>query len=180
MLLSRLAEVKITIIGCTHGLHHAVKLKPGFLLIHTGDITEMDTPEEYEDFIHWFSRQPFDHKIFIAGNHDLYLEARGAKAIRSSLPRGVYYLENSGMEIMGMKIWGTPVTPYYLGMAFNRRPGKEIIKDLRKIPADTDLLITHGPPHGILDGGLGSEELLERVQQIQPLIHSFSHIHMQK
>ena len=45
------------------------------------------------------------------------------------------------------------------------------------IPADTDILITHGPPHGILDNEMGDEELLSQIQEIKPRIHCFGHIH---
>lgn len=81
------------------------------------------------------------------------------------------------MKIEGYKIWGSPVTPYFLGMAFNVRPGKDIEKAWQKIPNDTDILITHGPPKGIADNGIGSEELLKRVNIIKPKIHVYGHAH---
>lgn len=79
--------------------------------------------------------------------------------------------------IEGLKIWGSPVTPYFLGMAFNEREGPAIKKVWNKIPPDTDILITHGPPQGILDGGIGCVELFKRVQSIQPIYHCFGHAH---
>lgn len=49
------------------------------------------------------------------------------------------------------------------------------------IPEDTDVLVTHTPPYGILDrdGSIlyGSRELLERVRTIRPCLHLFGHIH---
>ena len=46
---------------------------------------------------------------------------------------------------------------------------------------DTDVLVTHTPPYGILDrdGSIlyGSKELLERVHTIRPCLHLFGHIH---
>lgn len=53
---------------------------------------------------------------------------------------------------------------------------------------DGDVLITHGPPHGILDEApmpnpdtkdrhVGCEMLLDRVLQIRPQLHVFGHIH---
>ena len=51
------------------------------------------------------------------------------------------------------------------------------------IPADTDVLITHCPPYGILDfdDGInyGSTELLARIKEIKPRLHLFGHIHKQ-
>ncbi len=52
---------------------------------------------------------------------------------------------------------------------------------IKNIPAETNVLITHQPPLGIMDGNrlenYGSKELKERVLQIQPTLHLFGHIH---
>jgi Icc-related predicted phosphoesterase len=50
------------------------------------------------------------------------------------------------------------------------------------IPADTDVLITHGPPYGFLDSILneqhaGCQDLLRKVLTLQPRVHVFGHIH---
>ena len=169
----------ITFISDTHGLHDELKLQEGEVLIHAGDITEYGTAEEVEDFLKWFSKHPFKFKIFIAGNHDLFLEECTPAKRKKMIPAGIIYLQNSGVEIEGLKIWGSPATPYFLGMAFNAREGKEIKKVWSKIPVDTDILITHGPPKGILDGGVGSEELLERINKVMPAVHCFGHAHGQ-
>ena len=167
----------LTIIADTHGLHDEIKLQKGTLLIHAGDITKYGTEEEVIDFLQWFTKQPFKYKIFIAGNHDLFLEECSAAKRKKLIPEGIIYLQNSGVEIEGLKIWGSPVTPYFLGMAFNARPGKDIKKIWNKIPLDTDILITHGPPKGILDDGFGCAELLNTVIAVQPKIHCFGHVH---
>lgn len=169
----------ITFISDTHGIHERLLLNSGTVLIHTGDVTEYGSEDEVSDFLHWFSRQPFTYKIFIAGNHDLFLEECSPAKRKKMIPSDIIYLQNSGIEIVGMKIWGSPVTPYFLGMAFNARQGAEIEKAWNKIPADTDILITHGPPKGILDQGVGSEELLTRINKIRPAIHCFGHAHGQ-
>ena len=154
-----------------------IKLQPGTLLIHAGDITEYGTEEETIDFIDWFAKQPFKYKIFVAGNHDLFLEECTVARRKKIIPNGIIYLQNSGVIIEGLKIWGSPVTPYYLGMAFNERSGKAIKKVWNKVPVDTDILITHGPPKGILDNDFGCEELLQRVNIIRPKLHCFGHVH---
>lgn len=167
----------LTIIADTHGLHDEIKLQKGTILIHAGDITEYGTEEEVIDFLQWFTKQPFKYKIFIAGNHDLFLEECSAAKRKKLIPERIIYLQNSGVEIEGLKIWGSPVTHYFLGMAFNARSGKDIKKIWNKIPHDTDILITHGPPKGILDDDFGCEELFQRVQVVQPKIHCFGHVH---
>jgi Icc-related predicted phosphoesterase len=50
------------------------------------------------------------------------------------------------------------------------------------IPPDTDVLITHGPPYGILDQvaserPVGDRDLLKRIGEIKPRAHVFGHIH---
>jgi Icc-related predicted phosphoesterase len=169
----------ITFIADTHGLHDRLKLNAGTVLIHAGDITEYGSEDEAAEFLHWFSRQPFSYKIFIAGNHDLFLEECKPAKRKKIIPSDVIYLQNRGIEIEGLKVWGSPVTPYFLGMAFNERRGNEIKKVWNKIPAGTDILITHGPPKGILDNGVGDEELLHLINKIQPAIHCFGHAHGQ-
>ena len=169
----------ITFIADTHGLHDRLKLNAGTFLIHAGDITEYGTEEEVAEFLYWFSRQLFTYKIFIAGNHDLYIEECTSAKRKKIIPSNVIYLQNNGIEVKNVKIWGSPVTPYFLGMAFNARRGKEIKKVWDKIPADTDILITHGPPNGILDNGIGDEELLKVINKIKPTIHCFGNEHGQ-
>jgi len=174
-----LLRMDITFISDTHGLHDRIKLNAGTVLIHAGDVTEYGSEEEVVDFLYWFSRQPFAYKIFIGGNHDLFLEASTPAQIKKLIPSDVIYLQNSGIEIEGYNFWGSPVTPYFLGMAFNAREGKERKKVWNKIPYNTDILITHGPPKGILDNGIGCEELALQVNRIHPVIHCFGHAHGQ-
>ncbi len=167
--------MNITVISDTHGLHEELSLKKGDLLIHAGDITEYGTKEETSDFLNWFTVQPFTYKIFIAGNHDLFFEESSKATIKNLIPKNVIYLQNTGVEVNGFKIWGSPVTPHFLGMAFNEKEG--IKKVWNKIPTGTDILITHGPPNGIMDEGIGCLELLNKVKKIKPLLHCYGHKH---
>ncbi len=54
-------------------------------------------------------------------------------------------------------------------------------RNIEKIPADIDVLITHSPPYGILDSddniNYGDELLLTKVVEVQPQFHLFGHIH---
>ena len=120
-------------------------------------------------------------EIFIAGNHDFYFEKRTIKEIEDVLPAGITYLQDSGITIDDLKIWGSPVTPWFFNWAFNRR-AEMIGRHWDMIPRDTDILITHGPPFRILDQNIkeqhiGCKELFLAVQEIQPKLHAFGHIH---
>jgi Icc-related predicted phosphoesterase len=156
-------------------LHDRLRLSGGAVLIHCGDITEYGTEEEVSDFLDWFTCQPYLYKIFIGGNHYLYLEEMTKVERRKLIPSNIIYLQNSGIEISGLKFWGSPVTPWFLGMAFNEREGSAMKKVWQKIPEDADILVTHGPPKGILDREMGDEELAKRVSRIKPKIHCFGH-----
>ncbi|MBA2745108.1 MAG: metallophosphatase domain-containing protein [Flavisolibacter sp.] len=174
--------MKFVAIADTHGRHHHVKLPPGDVLIHAGDVSFRGRKSEVEDFLDWFSKQKFAHKIFIAGNHDFFFEKEKPVQIKKILPDDVVYLEDSGITIQDIHIWGSPITPRFYNWAFNRARGEAIRKHWDLIPAHTDLLITHGPPKGILDQVMneqevGDKDLLERIMTIKPQVHVFGHIH---
>jgi len=174
--------MKIVAISDTHGFHHQVQLPKGDVLIHAGDVSKRGLEEEIIDFLNWFQQQDFKYKIFIAGNHDFFFEKATAERISALIPPDVIYLNDSGIAIEGINIWGSPVQPWFLDWAFNRQRGEEIDKHWQLIPKNTDILITHGPPKGILDttaAGIeaGCEDLFAKIQEVQPIYSIFGHIH---
>jgi len=174
--------LKFVVISDTHCRHYSLKLPKGDVLIHAGDITYRGRQDEVEDFLKWFKVQPFQHKIFIAGNHDFFFQQAKKHVIESLIPKEVIYLNDSGTVIDGFKVWGSPITPFFFNWAFNRLRGATINKHWNLIPNDTDILITHGPVFGILDSVLseknvGCKDLLKKVQAIKPKVHICGHIH---
>ena len=180
------------IIDCISDLHgHYPKLDGGDLLIVAGDLTTKSTSFEYGEFSAWLHAQEYEKKIYIAGNHDTYLEKWHA-IINKVCPNAIY-LCDSGTEFDGLKIWGSPWTKTFSGMnpkckAFTVDTEEELTEKWAMIPDDTDILVTHGPPADILDELIeegkhgGSEALLNVVKRIQvPGIkhkfHIFGHIH---
>lgn len=166
----------ITVIGDTHGCHHGLKLPPADMLIHTGDVTAYGTEPELYDFLEWFIRQPFKYMVFVGGNHDICLDRINPPFV-DELPVNVHYLNNQSVSIEGMNIYGSPVSPFQAGMAFNKYRGDDINKVWQSIPSNTNILITHTPPLGIMDNDKGCEMLRKRVEQINPQLHLFGHIH---
>ena len=170
-------------ISDTHGQHHELRDFPrGKGLIHAGDMSSNGSRESVIDFLKWFASLDYQYKIFIAGNHDWFFEKNDRNEINKIIPSNVIYLENEGIEIEGIKIWGSPISPEFNNWAFNRRRGEEINKVWNLIPSDTDILITHGPPQGILDRtnnweNVGCLDLLTKIMEIQPKFHLFGHIH---
>lgn len=125
----------------------------------------------------WFEKLDYNHRIFIAGNHDFYFEN-----LEDFSREGIIYLNDSGVTINGINIWGSPIQPEFNNWAFNRKRGDEIKKHWDLIPLDTDILITHGPPFGYLDATaylqrVGCVDLLKRVMKVKPKYHVFGHVH---
>ena len=176
------AEVRIVCISDTHGFHRALKIPPGDIFIHAGDLLpDANQAEMLADFNDWLATLPFRHRIVIAGNHDWIFEKTPNKA-RKILTNAVY-LEHSGVRLSGLNFWGCPVTPIDKWMAFAVECDKTSRKYWDNMPTGTDVLITHGPPAKILDRGQfqssnqGSHELNRAVLRVKPRLHVFGHIH---
>lgn len=184
--------MRIIFISDTHTQHmylddYLTKLydeNPDSILVHCGDISSRGRTYEIEDFLIWYDKLPFKNKIMIAGNHDFYFEKNpdGAKLLLEEFGKSVIYLNDSGIEIDGVKFWGSPVTPWFYDWAFNRR--EDIINHWNLIPDDTNVLITHGPPFGILDLtareriSVGCPLLRNKINTLKDLkISAFGHIH---
>jgi len=172
--------MKIISISDTHGLHRDLDLPKGDLIIHAGDISDHGSKEEVIDFLNWFSDLTFPHRIFIGGNHDIFLDENPVDLLEI-LPTNIKYLNNSTVIIDGIKFWGSPVTPDLEGWAFGKK--RTAMKAHWKyMPTQIDVLITHTPPLGILDKSsrhisLGCSDLLDKVLQINPQFHIFGHVH---
>jgi Icc-related predicted phosphoesterase len=183
----------ITFISDTHNKHKQCHfdLPGGDLLIHAGDISSMGYEHEIREFCAWYNKiVTYDHKVFIAGNHDWGFQDNSQKAMEIvNSYKTIDYLQDDllcigeGYEQM-VKIWGTPWQPEFYNWAFNLpRNGTELQDKWDQIPLDTDILITHGPAFGKLDtventvANLGCELLIEKIKQIKPKIHVCGHIH---
>jgi len=177
--------MKICALSDTHTHYDEVKTKKCDVLIHGGDLN-CYYPQSMKTFCDWLDRQPAKKKIVIAGNHDKFLEMENGLA-REMLKGHCIYLEDSGVEIDGVKFWGSPITPMFCNWHFMRDRGPAIKRHWDMIPEGTDVLITHGPAMGILDstfyanGGfrdhVGCQDLLDRIKVIKPKVHIFGHIH---
>lgn len=172
--------MRIVAISDTHGKHWDIDVPEGDVLIHAGDFTTRGKPEEIQDFSAFLEQLSHPHKIVIAGNHDLSFEYAPEEA-RSALQHCTY-LEDESIEIEGVQIYGSPWQPAFFDWAFNLPRGAALREKWEAIPDDTDLLVTHGPPMGILDRTLrgkhvGCRDLFELVRERKPACHIFGHIH---
>lgn len=206
--------MRIVHISDTHGAKNQRRLRvPGCdVLIHSGDIGGRTTVLELQEFLEWFNKQDAKVKIWTAGNHDLCMDKNWASnktdSINEAIRKRIYadaramlklypdvrYLENEEFEHEGVTFWGSPISPSFhrQNWAFNADRGEEIRQYWNLIPEYVDVLITHGPAHGILDKipesfkttpdedvHRGCEELKKAIEErlLQLKLHCFGHIH---
>jgi len=171
--------MRVVCVSDTHALHDQVLVPGGDVLVHAGDFTRMGSLDDIRAFNDWLGRQPHRHKVVIAGNHDFAFEQD--PAARALITHG-HYLQDQEIILEGVKFWGSPWQPRFFDWAFNLDRGPQLRQVWAKMPADTQILVTHGPPYGILDQtrrgeAVGCEDLLARVAQVRPKLHIFGHIH---
>lgn len=180
-----MSELKIVCISDTHNKLGNVDIPEGDVLVIAGDITGRGSIAELHMFLSDLNKKGRLWKdiVLVAGNHDFCFEdSRLAKTIVSDA--GILYLEDQDAVVQGVKFYGSPWQPRFFDWAFNADRGAPLARIWAKIPDDTQVLITHGPPHGVLDivpsGGasVGCEALQNRLNQLASLkLHVFGHIH---
>jgi len=173
--------MKIICISDTHNKQGILDVPEGDVIIHAGDFTKTGSKAETFHFLEWFLKLPHKHKILIAGNHDFYLE-KNKDRLDEIIPNQINYLMDSGISIDNVNFWGSPYTPGNGDWAFNKTRGSKISQHWNKIPQNTDFLITHGPPYGILDEldnkqHIGCEILAKQIRDLKIKHHIFGHAH---
>ncbi|KAF1949596.1 putative phosphoesterase [Byssothecium circinans] len=175
--------IPIVCISDTHNSQPDIPV--GEILIHAGDITQAGTLREIQHSLDWLNALPHPFKILVAGNHDILLDntqPRADAAERASLNwGGIIYLNSESTTIScsngrRLKIYGSPLSPRHGNWAFQYPRNEDPWHG--KVPADIDILVTHGPPKGHLDAGhLGCKFLLNEVWRKKPRLHVFGHVH---
>jgi calcineurin-like phosphoesterase family protein len=172
--------MRLVLLSDTHRMHERIAIPDGDILIHAGDFCGHGTRNQALAFAKFFRALPHRHKVVIAGNHDRCLELE--PELGKEIFTGCHYLCDSGVEIEGLHCWGSPWQPWFLDWAINLQRGPALRAKWDLIPPNTDILITHGPPRGILDRtfsgeAVGCDDLREAVERIGPRLHVFGHIH---
>ncbi|KAL6743287.1 hypothetical protein Aduo_016343 [Ancylostoma duodenale] len=186
-------HLKVVCISDTHDQLDLVKDIPdGDVLIHAGDLTNYGSERELKKVNEELGRLPHKHKLIVAGNHDLGFDdsedpkGRLEKYRGQGTPKGyllltnVTYLQDKGVEIEGVKFFGSSWHPLY-GYPFYR-PRSELKKKWKVLPSNLDVLITHTPALGYLDTfgdeRWGCRYLLEEIEdRVKPKFHVFGHVH---
>jgi Icc-related predicted phosphoesterase len=169
-------------------MYFGPKLEGGDILIMSGDISFVGNAIDFAEFDFWLGKIKHQYKAIIVtpGNHDLGSQRN--PSLFKSLITNATYLVNEPATILGLKFWVSPMTPTFMNWAWMADRGASIKRYWDMIPEGTDVIVTHGPPFGILDAcpdmddstklvNVGCEELLKAVQRIKPRLHIFGHIH---
>lgn len=192
--------MRIVCLSDTHTMGPQIRVPDGDVLVHAGDHSFRGTEKEVREAFEWLASLPHRHKVAVAGNHDFYFDEGSPTFFRSwPLVRktpiadllaefpGITYLQDSGAELEGVKFYGSPWQPWYYDWAFNF-PHHDFegvaAATWAKIPADTNILVTHTPPRGILDATYPNDErqgclaLRLRLHELRSLrLHVFGHLH---
>lgn len=196
---SKSASTILVRVICISDTHNEQPHVPnGDILIHAGDLTVNGTFEELQLQLDWLNSLPHQHKIVIAGNHDLLLDQsffrrnprlasreNDERRLRDLRWGSVVYLENElrvlNVRDRDVKVYGSPMTPKYGNWAF-QYPAKDIWSNT--VPEATDILVTHGPAKGHLDSSSanpsylqGCAHLQRELWRVKPRLHVCGHIH---
>lgn len=172
----------IKLISDTHNEHSMLTDLECDILVHSGDACIKGNYSEGYAFLMWYVKQPSKYKILVPGNHDHKLRTH-PDLIKLAYDLGIHVLNNDFLEINGIKFYGVSKT----FMSIDRYDATHL--EVRKktwsnIPKDLDMLITHMPPHSILDTNregihCGCPELTKKVAEVKPRYHVFGHLHEQ-
>jgi len=175
--------VRICAVSDLHNQYYQVEIPECDVLLVAGDISYFSRSiDHFVIFNDWIGTLPCSNKLVIAGNHDEHLQKMGKDKAKEMLSNCTY-LEDEEIVIDGFKFYGSPWQLWFHNWAFNVKGEDNLKENWDMIPNDTDVLITHSPPHGILDyimtnHCIGSEALTERVFDVQPKLHVFGHAHL--
>ena len=168
----------LCILSDTHRKHREITIPSCDILIHCGDFCSFQREDlrTLNDVDGWFSECPAKHIVCVGGNHDFLLQTQEFRFAHALL------LEDKGLEISGLTLYGAPWCPDLPGFAYYAT-ADELKDRWKRIPSGIDVLITHTPPYGILDlptSGtvhVGCHYLLEELKRVSPRLHVFGHVH---
>eukprot|EP01102_Stenamoeba_stenopodia_P004295 TRINITY_DN14618_c0_g1_i1.p1 TRINITY_DN14618_c0_g1~~TRINITY_DN14618_c0_g1_i1.p1 ORF type:complete len:299 (-),score=78.53 TRINITY_DN14618_c0_g1_i1:138-995(-) len=172
-------QLRVVCISDTHN-NNREEMPEGDVLIHAGDITRYGKEEHVVAFNAWVDRQRrlrgYKHVLVVRGNHENSFPFEGKASNKpnkplSTLLTNATYLEQQAIELEGFRFFGTRFC--------NPMHEPDLLHPyFKEIPEGLDVLITHGPPKGFLDGAsLGCASLTEIIKLKRPKVVVFGHIH---
>jgi Icc-related predicted phosphoesterase len=184
-------------ISDTHDVHKDLNslIPECEILFFTGDLTYKGSEWEILKLLEQFERLKLriPHIVGILGNHEVNCEGKEVEMKSRFKAVGVDLLHNESIEIEGIKIWGSPFTPYFFGWAYQYENAQYATQyageylpnghDIwSQIPDNTQVLLSHCPPYMINDlcpnGHVGCSILRMYVESIPSIkFNLFGHIH---
>ncbi len=154
------------------------------VFIHAGDITGRGSLQETAIFASKLrgcmdSPNGPRHAFIVPGNHDQCFELFPTP-VRELFGENVHVLLDQAVVFEGIRFYGSPWTPF---MRWHFMADESRLASLYSgIPDTLDMLVTHGPPRGILDPGwqephVGSTALADAIVNRQIAHHVFGHLH---
>lgn len=146
---------KIVCISDTHNYHKRVVVPDGDILVHAGDFCGRGDPLEVGHFLDWMEGLPHNLKLVVPGNHDIcvYEDDYVRGEFKKSGIRLLIDEEHTDMR-SGLTFYGVPWTPdfYPENWVYQYSQAGCTPEEIwAKVPDHTDIIISHGPPHGCAD-----------------------------
>lgn len=199
--------MKIVCLSDTHGLLPELDLDRIDLVLHAGDYT-LHNKHDIQGQLDYFENQfcPWVRRIasqtqfyYINGNHEVFAEKLNINTDYNDVTQK-HCIDNSSVFLCdyNIKIYGNPYTPTFYNWAFNLPDMPDGLgKKFKYIPDSIDILVSHGPPHGVMDyvpGRLvldrntgevveipacnaGSHELAKAITRVKPRLVVCGHLH---
>ena len=172
---------RIVCVSDTHARHHLTEMPPGDVLVHAGDITRHGRSTTWKRSTtgsvvnhHTGTRSSSAATTTSASRSGRPRPGRGSPTRSTSKTRAARSRGSRSTAARGSR-----------GSAGGRstcRGARSWRRCGRRSPDGMDVLITHGPPEGILDRTnrgefAGCRDLFNRVCEVRPRLHVFGHIH---
>ena len=204
-------KTRLLIISDTHGMDLNLADIRADVAIHCGDLTDGSKLNEFRTTINILKEIYAPLKLAIAGNHDFTLDdvkfekkvaevvppldpelvakeygtIGGVKQIFEDAKEASIILLDEGTHHFTLQngarltVYASPYTPALGGWGFQyrRKQGHNF-----SIEKEVDVVMTHGPPKGIMDythgrDRAGCADLFAAVAHAKPRLHCFGHIH---
>ena len=160
---------------------------PHFPTYHVGDSDDCFGQSKWlsTSFKPWIDSLPVDKTYFCWGNHDWVGEKDYLLPSFANPINKINCVQDDFIIYKGLKIWFSPWSNFFFNWAFNapESDGEKWLENLyKKIPNDTDIIVSHGPCHGFGDltprlENVGSIALYNRILEINPKLLVVGHIH---
>ncbi|THC90863.1 hypothetical protein EYZ11_009676 [Aspergillus tanneri] len=196
-----LQKTRLVCVSDTHAYtpsEAGFRLPAGDVLIHAGDLTNQGSKSELRKTMGWIAAADFEVKIVISAFyaehgwkfHNQHLEdpQECIEIVTRASPSIVFLRHQSALVRLAQpngpntifKVFGSPYCHSPGTWAFGYEPAHAAAL-WDNIPLDTDIVVTHTPPHSHCDSGAagarGCKALRRALSKVRPLLVVCGHVH---